>query len=322
MNRRKLGHLIFFSAFIFSVVAFADPRPPQEPQAPVTQNAGDKTKPEAKEPCTDKSTGKSCEQKSEGEFDFQEAVRDFMAIGKAPDPAAVKRGQAIYVPSCGFCHGSTGRGGSTGPSLVRSVLVLHDQGTGKEITPVVRNGRAEKGMPPFPQLQDGQVKDIAAFLLSLIQANANRNDYKILNIVTGDAAKGEAYFKNRCADCHSPTGDLAHIASKFEPVALQSRFLFPKTDWYPGMPPRDPREVSTATIKLPSGQTYTGTLDKLDDFSITIIDASGEHHTWSLETEPKITVDINDPLKAHLDMLPHWTDADMHNMLAYLETLK
>jgi mono/diheme cytochrome c family protein len=321
MNRLKTGHLIFALAFMLCVAAFARPDSPQEPQAPRTQNSADQ-KPPPKEPCADKSTGKPCAEKPEGGFDLQEALRDFMALGKVPDPDSVKRGQAIYVPTCGFCHGSAGRGGSSGPSLVRSVLVLHDQGTGMEITPVVRNGRADKGMPPFPQLQEGQVKDIAAFLLSLIQANANRNDYKILNIVTGDSAKGEAYFKNRCANCHSPTGDLAHIASKFEPVALQSRFLYPKTDWYPGMQPRNPEEVSTATVKLPSGQTFSGKVDRLDDFRITITDSAGQHHTWSLDTEPKISVEINDPLKAHFEMLRQWTDDDMHNMLAYLETLK
>jgi len=306
MNRPKLGQLVIFLAMMFSAAAFGNPRPRQEPQAPANQNTGDQTKPK----------------QSEEDFNFQEALRDFMAIGKAPDPKAVKRGQALYVPTCGFCHGSTARGGSSGPSRVRSVLGLHDQGTGKEITPVVRNGRADKGMPPFPQLKQDQVTDIAAFLLSLVQANANRNDYKILNIVTGDPTKGEADFKNRCTNCHSPSGDLAHIAKKFEPVALQSRFLYPKSEWYPGMPPPDPRESKTATIRLPTGPTYNGRVDKLDDFSITIIDASGEHHTWALDAEPKIAVEINDPLKAHFDMLPHWTDDNMHNMLAYLETLK
>jgi len=245
-----------------------------------------------------------------------------MALGKAPDPEAVKRGQSTYVPACGFCHGSTARGGSGGPNLVRSVVVMHDQGTGKEIIPVVRNGRTDKGMPAFPRLQEAQIKDIAAFLLSLIQLNANRNDYKILNIVTGDPGKGEAYFKAHCTDCHSPTGDLAHIARKFEPVALQTRFLYPKTDWYPGMPPRDPREMATATVRLASGQTYAGTVERRDDFSITITDASGQRHYWSYENEPGIKVEIKDPLKTHRDMLPNYTDEDMHNILAYLETLK
>lgn len=309
MNRPRSGQLIFLLAALFSTTALGNPNPAQEPQTPASSGA--------------KQTDNS--QNNQGEpgpgFDFRAAEREFLAIGKPPDPEAVKRGQAIYVPTCGFCHGSAGRGGSAGPSLVRSVLVLHDQGTGKEIIPVVRDGRPDKGMPAFP-LKEEQVKDIAAFLLSLVQANANRNDYVILNVVTGDASKGETYFKNRCASCHSPTGDLAHIAGKFDPVALQSRFLFPRGEWYPGMPPRDPREVSTATIKLASGKTYSGKVDKIDDFSVSIIETSGERRSWVLENEPGITVEVSDPLKAHLELLRQYSDDDMRNILAYLVTLK
>jgi len=232
----------------------------------------------------------------------------------------VKRGQAIYVPTCGFCHGSTGRGGSGGPTLVRSVLVLHDQGTGKEIYPVVHNGRLSKGMPAFP-LKEDQVKDISAYLFSLVQATANRNEYKILNIVTGDAAKGESYFKDHCASCHSPTDDLAHIANKYEPVILQTRFLYPKMPDYMGTPP-SPKQRSTATVKLASGQTYFGFLDKIDDFSIALTDSSGVHYHWEFEAELGISYEIKDPLKGHRDLLRQYSDDDMHNILTYLETLK
>jgi len=309
MNCLRSARLIFFLAFLLRTGAFGNPRPSQEPNQPPQAATGQANKDTQTKPAAPANS-----------VDFNEVIRNFMAIGDRPDPEAVKRGQATYIPNCGFCHGSSGRGGSGGPNLVRSVVVLHDQGTGKEIIPVVHNGRPDKGMPAFPQLQEPQVKDIAAYLLSLIQANANRNDYTILNIVTGDASKGEAYFKAHCANCHSPSGDLAHIATKFEPVRLQSRFLYPKTDRFAGTP--DPREKSTATIKLSSGQTYSGTLDKIDDFTVSIIDASGQHQSWSLEAEPGIVVEINDPLKTHLELLRKYTDDDMHNILAYLETLK
>jgi cytochrome c oxidase cbb3-type subunit 3 len=283
MNRPRFARSIFWLAVLFLIAALGNSQEPTQP--PQTQpSIKDQTKTPAKD------------------SNFKEAIRDFMAIGKRPDPAAVQRGQATYIPNCGFCHGSNGRGGSGGPNLVRSVVVLHDQGTGKEIMPVVHTGRPDKGMPAFPQLQEPQVKDIAAYLLSLIQANANRNDYQILNIVTGDAGKGEFYFKDHCASCHSPSGDLAHVATKFDPVALQARFLYPKTDRFAGAP--DPRESSTATIKLASGQTFSGTLDRIDDFSVSITDASGQHYAWSLENEPGISVVINDPLKTHQDLLP------------------
>ncbi len=253
-----------------------------------------------------------------------EAMRNFLAIGAPPDPEAVKRGKALFVANCGFCHGSDARGGATGPNLVRSVLVLHDQGTAKEITPVVHNGRQAKGMPAFPNITDAQLKDIAAFLLQGTQAAANRMDYKILNIVTGDAKAGESYFGAHCASCHSGTGDLAHVASKFDPTALQGRFLYPKTNNFPGMPgPKpDPREQKTVTVTLASGQSYSGTLDHLDDFNVALTTSSGEHRSWNFEDEKGLQMDLHDPLKAHAELLPQYTDADMHNVLAYLETLK
>jgi cytochrome c oxidase cbb3-type subunit III len=308
MNRQKIVLFIACIAFLISGAALGDPHHSQEPTMPA-QN----TTP------TDKN--KNSQEAPQPGFDFRKAERDFLATGEPPDPEAVKRGQAIFAPNCGFCHGSTGRGGAGGPSLVRSVLVLHDAGTGKEIYPVVHNGRLSKGMPAFP-LTEAQVKDISAYLLSLVQATALRGEYKILNIVTGDATKGESYFKAHCASCHSPTGDLAHIASKLEPEVLQSRFLYPLMERFPGMPPPSPRATTTATVKLASGQTFTGALNKIDDFSISITDAAGAEHNWEFEAETGITYEINDPLKGHLDLLKQYSDDDMHNILTYLETLK
>jgi len=249
---------------------------------------------------------------------------DFLAIGAPADPAAAARGQTIFVANCAFCHGSSARGGNGGPNLVQSVLVLHDKGTGTEIGPVILHGRPAKGMPAFTTFTGAQIKDIAAFLLSRSQAAANRMDYKILNIVTGNPKTGEAYFSAHCASCHSPTGDLAHIATKFEPVDLQSRFLYPKQAHYPGTPgpPPDPKAEKTVTVTLPSGQSYTGKLDHIDDFSVSLTEPSGEHHSWLFEEEKGIKVDVHDPLSAHAELISQYSNADMHNILAYLETLK
>jgi cytochrome c oxidase cbb3-type subunit 3 len=249
-------------------------------------------------------------------------ARNFFGLGAAPDAAAVERGQKLYVPSCGFCHGTNATGGNSGPDLVRSVLVLHDDGTGSEIGPVILNGRPDKGMPKFP-FTESQIKDLAAFFLSRSQAAANRMEYKILNIVTGDARAGETYFSGHCANCHSPTGDMAHIAAKFEPVALQSRFLYPMTRTFPGMPspPPRPRAQTTVTVTLPSGKSFAGALEYLDDFSVALKDSSGEYHSWSMDGSG-VKVAVHDPLKEHAELLKQYTDADMHNILAYLETLK
>ena len=249
-----------------------------------------------------------------------EAMRSFFGLSAPPDPDAVDRGQKLFVSTCGFCHGSNAQGGNSGPDLVRSVLVLHDEGTGKEIGPVIRNGRPAQGMPKFP-LSDAQIKDLAAFFLSRSQSTTNRMEYKILNIVTGDPKAGEIYFASHCSNCHSGTGDLAHIAGKFEPVALQGRFLYPITRRYPGQPgpPPDPKALTTATVTA-KGKTYSGVLEHMDDFNVSIIDSSGAHHAFPLDKGVK--VELHDPLKGHEELLKQYTDADMHNVLAYLETLK
>src|SRR3954449_8698054 len=215
-----------------------------------------------------------------------ERMQKFLAIGAPPDPAAVNRGKNLFVATCGFCHGAAATGGESGPNLVRSVLVLHDN-KGDQIGPVIRNGRPQKGMPAFPALTQAQITDIAEYLKSRYQAAANRGSYQIQNIVTGDAKAGQAYFNGdgKCNTCHSITGDLAGIAKRYEPDALQSKFL------YPGARGREEgagddkskRALPSATVTLPSGQTFTGQLEHLDDFNVSITDAKGEFHSWVLD---------------------------------------
>jgi cytochrome c2 len=178
-------------------------------------------------------------------------------------------------------------------------------------------------MPAFPNITDAQINDIAAFLLGRTQAAANRMEYTIQNIVTGDPKAGAAYFQAHCANCHSPTGDLAHVAKRYEAVALQGRFLYPQTSNPFGQgPPPDPRALKHVTVALPSGQSYSGVLVRIDDFSVALREDSGEYHSWNYDDVKGIRVDVQDPLETHAKLLRQYTDADMHNVLAYLETLK
>ncbi len=245
--------------------------------------------------------------------------RNFLISRDVPDQAAVERGQKNFVARCGFCHGSNATGGESGPDLVRSVLALDDEG-GDKIGPVIRNGRG--GMPAF-SLPDEQIKDIAAFLRYRQQSAIDRNTYTIQNIVTGDAKKGEAYFNGagRCNTCHSPSGDLAKVATKYDPVALQARFLYPgprRQRRGEGPPPKGiPTPV---TVTLASGQTVTGTLEYMDDFTVSLRDAAGDYRSFSRDTGVK--VEVRDPLAAHEELLKKYTDEDMHNLVAYLVTLK
>jgi cytochrome c oxidase cbb3-type subunit 3 len=242
--------------------------------------------------------------------------RGNMLISRAvPDPAAVERGQKTFAANCGFCHGSNAQGGDTGPDLVRSPLALDDE-RGDKIGPVILQGRANKGMPAF-HLPAEQIQDIAAFLRSRQQAAIDRNAYAILNVVTGDAQKGREYFngEGRCNTCHSPTGDLAGVAKKYDAVTLQSRFLYPRPR------PSDAQPIrSQITVTLASGQTFSGALEYQDDFNIALRDAAGEYRSFS--RDPRLKIDVRDPLAAHAELLKKYTDADMHNLLAYLVTLK
>jgi cytochrome c oxidase cbb3-type subunit III len=249
----------------------------------------------------------------------QDELRAALSIGAAPDAAAVLRGRELFSTTCGFCHGATATGGSTGPNLVRSVLVLDDGGSGKALGALLRSGRVSKGMPQFA-LNDRQVLDLAAFLLQRSQETAYRFDYAIANIVTGDANKGAAYFKLECKSCHSPAGDLAHIASKFEPLALQGRFLFPVDAG--GGAAGAQKSTSSARVTMPSGEIVQGAVTFQDDFRIVLLESGGKSRTIDIEDGKRYSIVIDDPLKGHELLLPKYSDADIHNILAYLETLK
>jgi len=242
------------------------------------------------------------------------------------DPAAIERGQRLHVQECGFCHGANARGGSSGPDLTRSALVQNDE-NGRELGAFLQAGRPDRGMPKF-DLPRAQVEDLAAFLHSAIYLNANRRLYKILDILVGDPRAGESYFAGagRCVSCHSPTGDLKGIGAKYEPVALQQRLLLPRGRVVPpGVAPEPLYAQPTAiraTVTPRPGESATGGLVRMTDYDITIYDAAtGAMRSW-LRNGDEPAVVVTDPLQAHIDQLTKWTDADMHNMTAYLASLK
>jgi len=240
------------------------------------------------------------------------------------DQAAVDRGKELLVGQCGFCHGSNARGGSSGPDLTRSELVQSDEG-GRELGAFLRNGRPDKGMPAF-ELTAPQAKDLAEFLHSSIYTNANRRLYKVLDILVGDAKAGEAYFNGagKCSGCHSASGDLARVGRKYEPVALQQKFLAPRTGRGEG-PPKPAymdKNAIRVTVTLANRQVVRGALVRLTDFDVTIYDAETSRVRSFVRNGDVPKVDLSDPLQAHVDLWSKWTDSDIHNMTAYLVSLK
>lgn len=240
---------------------------------------------------------------------------------RAPgDPAAIERGKALYGVHCNFCHGSDARGGEGGPNLLRSDLVLNDQ-NGEKIAVVVQNGRGE--MPKI-NLSTAQISDIAAYIHSFRVGGYDESRMTPPSILVGNAAAGEAVFKAKCASCHSATGDLKGIASKItDAKQLQNGFLMPGG----GRGGRGGRgsvfnvPPTTVTVTPASGQSVTGRLERIDDFTVTLLDSENTQRTFRRDGDvPKVV--IHDPLQPHKDLLPTYTDKQIHDLTAYLVTLK
>src|SRR3984893_6682211 len=240
--------------------------------------------------------------------------------GARIDKEAAERGRKVFVPTCGFCHGNDAHGKS-GPDLVRSPLVLHDN-KGDSIGAVIQNGRPDRGMPAFP-LSAQQIADISVFLHSRAADVSNRFAYKIGDLITGDAQRGAAFFNDdgHCGSCHSTTGDLAHVATKYQPVELQRRMLYPAPNLIDVLLGRavTPSAPTKVTVQLASGERVSGTLEHLDEFTVSLEDSAGWHRSFSRES---VTLDVQDPRAAHEGLLPKYSDQQMHDVFAYLETLK
>jgi cytochrome c oxidase cbb3-type subunit 3 len=236
------------------------------------------------------------------------------------DPASIERGKALYGVNCQFCHGGDARGGEGGPNLLRAEIVLTDQ-KGELIAPVVQNGRIDQGMPKFPMTM-AQIADIAAFIHNFRVAGYDNSRMKPPTILVGDAAAGETYFKTKCASCHSVTGDLKGIGAKFaEPRDLQQMFVMPGGGGRGRGATASNVAPTTVTVTTSKGEKAEGRLVRIDDFIVTLADSEGMQRTFRRDgDQPR--VEVHDPLKPHKDLLPIYTDKDIHNLTAYLVTVK
>jgi mono/diheme cytochrome c family protein len=232
----------------------------------------------------------------------------------------LERGRGLYSVNCGFCHGSEARGGESGTNLLRSQIVLDDQ-NGSLLVPFVKAGRPDRGMPARPDLSDAQIRDIATFLATLRTSGRDPARNRPETIVVGNAAAGQVYFERTCAKCHSVTGDLQGLASRLpEPRQLQQAWLSGTTAGGRGGAGGRVDRVRIR-VTLPSGETIEGTQARLDDFIVSLNMPDGSTRTFVRDGEVP-TIEIQDPLEPHRDLVPTYTDADIHNLTAYLVTLK
>jgi cytochrome c oxidase cbb3-type subunit 3 len=238
------------------------------------------------------------------------------------------RGKAVYGVNCTACHGADLRGGDQGgPSLLRSLPALSDQ-HGEVIGPIVRGSRQDKGMPAF-NLNDADVTAIAEYIHSVLAKVGNQArppggvDPSTLNVLVGSASAGEASFKAKCASCHSTSGDLKGIAAKYsDPRALQNTWVSGgggggRGGRFGG----ENAKPSPVTVTLADGRKLTGTLVRKDDFIVTLTLPDGTRKSIARDgDEPK--VEVRDPNEAHKKLAPALDDKEMHDVTAYLATLK
>jgi cytochrome c oxidase cbb3-type subunit 3 len=246
------------------------------------------------------------------------------------DPAQIARGKTLYGISCTGCHGADLRGGDMGgPNLLRSQIALSDQ-EGELILPIIQGSRQNSGMPAVPMSpEDG--KAVAAYVRSVLETIGRQGTppsvgQAPLTIVVGNASEGQAYFAARCSSCHSATGDMQGLATRYpDPKQLQNAWVSggggrgrgARGGGSPDAP--GPRTVTVA-VTLP-GEKVEGRLVRIDDFLVTVALADGTTRSFARKGDtPK--VEVHDPMKAHRDLLSVYTEKDMHDLTAYLVTLK
>ena len=230
------------------------------------------------------------------------------------DPASADRGAKLYGSKCARCHGEDARGTASGPDMIRSAPILRDRREGlhgRDFGPLLRT------LPEHNfKFSDKENADLSQFFTLLIGKilRSGYNDQP-QDLLSGDAKAGEAYFNGAggCSKCHSPTGDLAGVGKRYTTAALQQKFLFPNS----GI--RVTKKVQV-TVKLRGGETYTGDVVRIDDFNVTLRGTDGVSRTFG--RTPGTVVTTVDPFAAHEALLGKYTDADIHNLTAYLDTLK
>ncbi len=257
-------------------------------------------------------------------------------IGAGPDdahvvdPVAAERGKSVYVAECITCHGNKARGGpdslppaERGHDLVRSLVVLKDR-YGATVGAYLKKGHPTQSGNPSASIEGARLMDLAHFLHLKVTDTLRSGPYsRVINVLTGNPGAGKEYFNGAggCNRCHSPTGDLAGVGGKYEPAMLQQKFLFPRTFGF-GRGGRGAGNPKPVTLKVTpaGGATVSGVLVHLDDFNVSLRDAGGEYHSW--KRSPSLKVEKSDPYAAHDELLDKYTDKNMHDIVAYLETLK
>ncbi len=259
------------------------------------------------------------------------------------DPAAHDRGRALWASHCIDCHGSQARGSDTGPNIIRTKVVNFDRSAavaGTVLGPFLKAGHPTQSKKPSASFTDDEVVGLANFLRQRVNDTMRGSPlFTVGDIVVGDPKAGQAYFNGAggCAACHNATArNLAGVATRIpEPVDLQQRMLFPGGGGRGrgrGAPPAAPagggraaapaadRNAITVTITPASGATMSGVLVEESDFYITLREPDGTVRV--VRRAPGLKITKTNPMQAHIDLLDRVSDKQIHDLVAYLETLK
>lgn len=248
---------------------------------------------------------------------FPAVTRTAAAESEAPPEPGypetlVETGREHFISNCGFCHGRDAQGGSQGQDLTRSELVANDEG-GNLIGEVTRTGRPDKGMPSFPQLDAATLEAIAAYIHTqrylALTAEGGRRSVEPEDLLVGDAEAGQRYFAEHCTSCHSAGGDLAGIGRR-EGLGLLMNMLYPR---------QAARSSATLTVTTDDGAEFSGTLAYRDEFTVAMTGPDGVYRSFATD---RIEFSIEDPLDAHIEQLARYTDKDMHDVYAFLRSLR
>ncbi len=245
------------------------------------------------------------------------------------DKVSVDRGKKAYDTNCRYCHGEDARGGDNGgTNIIRSDYLMKDR-DGEVLRTFLLNktGTAHSGIREgtlkfdFSKAQASEiasyVTDIAAYVHEFKINSRDPGRMRPPTIVVGDPKAGETFFNTHCAACHSPTGDLKGIATRIpDPRALQQKWLMPRITGGRG------GSLIPATVTLPVGEKVDGFLGRLDDFIVTLTDANGKALISFTRDHDVPNVEVHDPMAPHRQLLTVYTDKDIHDVTAWMVTLK
>jgi mono/diheme cytochrome c family protein len=246
------------------------------------------------------------------------ALLHFLTSAEPPQPSASgvrsglsAAGEGLFEQNCAFCHGRDAMGGETGPDLTQSRLVRTDR-TGDAITQVIREGRPDNKMPAF-NFSIQEIRSIIAFIhareAEAVARPGGRRGVAVADLQTGNVDAGRRYFEGAggCVKCHSATGDLAGLATRYEGLELEERMLYPRG------------ATNRIIVTLPSGERISGTEAYLDEFTVALRDAHGAYRSWPTN---RVRYVVQAPVNAHVELFSKYTDDDIHNLMAYLQTLR